>query len=88
MRQQHIPWREQIDLDEVDATSDEYGWDEWLEMAEGGNTTSSVQRVATPIPNFNRYNERPVKVAAATNWDNEFAAAQSHAREVMAKLGS
>ena len=90
MRQEHIPWREQIDLNEVEAMSDEYGWDEWLaEMEEGGaGQAGGVRRVSTPMPNFQRHNNTVVKTARATNWDSEFAAAQSHARDVLAKLGN
>jgi hypothetical protein len=86
---EHIPWQQQIDLLEVDALTDEFGWDEWLEMVGGedGGAVSAI-RVATPMPSFHRHNERPVKVARATNWDSEFAAAQSHARDVLAKLGN
>jgi len=84
---EHTPsWREQIDLLEVDALTDEFGWDEWLEAVGDGEGAISVQRVSTPIPSFHRYNEHPIKVAAATNWDSEFVAAQSHAKDVLAKL--
>lgn len=91
---EHIPWKEQLDLMEVDALSDEFGWDEWLsderlEMAgESTGRAVSALRVSTPIPTLHRHNERPVKVARANNWDAEFEAAQAHARDVLAKLGN
>lgn len=85
----HIPWREQLDLLEVDALTDEYAWDDLLEAVEEGGFSggSTVSRVSTPMPNFRRV-DTSVKVAAATNWDSEFSNAQAHAREVMAKLGN
>ena len=89
-RESHIPWREQIDLLEVDAETDECGWDDFLEaMEEGGfGGGGGVTRVNTPMPNFRRHGEAPVKVAAARNWDTNFADAQAHARSVMAKIGN
>lgn len=91
---QHIPWKEQIDVNEVEAQCDEYGWDELLEALEGGgdggagvSAVSSVQRVSTPMPRFQRQGSAAVKTAAATNWDVEFSNAQAHARDVLAKLG-
>ena len=85
----HIPWKEQIDLLEVDAMGDEYAWDDLLESVEGDSTgVTSARRVATPIPNFHRHNEPTVKTARVTNWDNDFANAQQHARDVLAKMGN
>jgi hypothetical protein len=89
---QHIPWREQIDVNEVDASCDEYGWDEmFAELdGDGGNTASapsSIRRLSTPMPSFQRQQSLTVKKAAATNWDAEFSNAQAHARDVLAKLG-
>jgi hypothetical protein len=83
-----IPWREQIDLLEVDALSDEYAWDDLLEAMEEGGSVGTVSRVHTPMPNFQRHGAQPVKVASAQNWDSEFSNAQAHARELMAKLGN
>lgn len=82
---EHISWREQIDLLEVDALSDEYAWDDLLEAVEEGGAVS-VRRLATPTPVFHRHGEVAVKTAAASNWDNEFSSAQAHAREVLARL--
>jgi hypothetical protein len=88
-RHEHIPWQEQLGLIEIEATGDEYGWDEWLEaFEEGGGGITIARRVATPMPNFRRPDDGVLKRAAATNWDSEFAAAQSHAQAVLAKLGN
>jgi hypothetical protein len=85
----HIPWKEQIDLLEVDALSDEYAWDDLLEAAEDGSagSASSVRRISTPTPNFHRL-DTARKTAAATNWDSEFSSAQAHARDLISKLGN
>ena len=86
----HIPWREQIDLLEVDALTDEYAWDDLLEAVEEGGSggATTVRRTPTPIGNFSRHNDTARKTATASNWDTEFSNAQAHAREVMAKLGN
>jgi hypothetical protein len=91
---QHIAWREQLDVNDVDAQCDEYGWDEMFAELDGdvagGNTASapsSVRRMTVAPGSFQRQSSPTVKKAAATNWDNEFSNAQAHAREVLAKLG-
>lgn len=86
----HVPWREQIDLNEVEALSDEYAIDDLLEAVEEGSAGSgatSVRRVSTPMPNFHRHDAMR-KTAATTNWDSEFSNAQAHARDLLAKLGN
>jgi hypothetical protein len=88
MHQPQIPWREQIDLLEVDALTDEYSFDDLLEsVEEGGMGVTSARRVATPMPRFQRQ-DNTVKTATASRWDDEFASAQSHARDLLAKLGN
>jgi hypothetical protein len=87
---EHIPWREQIDVNDVEAQCDEYGWDEMFAELDGDGGTvappTSVRRLNTPMPNFQRQTST-VKKAAATNWDTEFSNAQAHARDVLSKLG-
>ena len=85
----YIPWKEQIDLLEVDAETDEFGWDDFLEaMEEGGAGATSIRRIPTPVGVFSRGNDAARKTASASNWDNEFSNAQAHARELMAKIGN
>jgi hypothetical protein len=82
----HIPWREQLDLNEVEASCDEYGWDEMFEAIEdGGGASVAVGIRRTPVApgNFQRHSTAVI----ATNWDEEFSSAQAHARDVLAKLG-
>lgn len=84
----HIPWKEQLDLLQVYAISDEYGWDEWLEtFEENGSGVFSARRVSTPLPNFHRHENNVIK-RANTNWDKEFSAAQSHVKDVLINLGN
>ncbi len=79
----YIPWRELLELHEVDAQCDDEGWDDFLEAAEdGGQPISSVRRVSTPTPNFHRHD-----ASVTSSWDTEFLSAQSHAREVISRLG-
>jgi hypothetical protein len=88
-----IPWREQLDLSDVEgveALSDEYAFDDLLEAVEegaAGSGVTSVRRVATPTPNFHRH-DAARKTAATSNWDSEFSNAQAHARDLLAKLGN
>jgi hypothetical protein len=89
----HTSWQEQLGILESDALCDEDAWlDEIFEaMDEGGGTSSappvSAQRVATPMPNFQRYGTAP-KTAAVSRLDEDFARMQAHARNVMANLGN
>ena len=86
----HVPWRAQIDLNEVEALSDEYAFDDLLEAAEEGTAGSgvtNVRRVSTPMPTFHRH-DATRKTAATSNWDSEFSNAQAHARELLSKLGN
>ena len=87
----HIPWKEQIDLLEVEALSDEYAWDDLLEMVEDGKAgvgVPSIRRIPTPVGNFSRHTDTARKTATVSNWDNEFSNAQAHAQGIMAKIGN
>ncbi len=89
MKINYIPWREQLDINEVTALSDEYGFDDFLDAAEEGSSSvaSRARRVLTPTPNFQLHGDVSRKMAAITNWDTEFRDAQAHARDILSQIG-
>ena len=90
---EHIPWRERIDMDEVEAISDG-GFDDLLEAVEPLRLQNpcSPQEVGTNISvrrtPLNTGQVRRHEAAKTTNnWDEEFSNAQNHARSLLANLG-
>ena len=83
----HIPWREWLDLIEIEALSDNEGFDDLLDaVGEGeGVSNTSIRRVPVAPANFHRHDPMVV-TAATTNWDTEFENAQAHARSILASL--
>jgi len=85
----HIPWRERLDLDEIEAETDDEGFDDLLmSIEEGGGSSGAVvsaRRVPMSTGNLRRH-DAAAKTAASSNWDDEFAKAQSHARDLISKL--
>jgi len=98
------PWRELVDEfdSELEAAalneSEEAVVDLWLEdpmsfqdtpvNQENMHVGSMMRRVATGGVGLQRVGDSQHKTASATNWDDEFANAKSHAASVLSQLGN
>ena len=81
----HIPWRERMDMDEVEAISDD-GFDDLFESLDEVGDNTSIRRVSLNTGQPRRY-EGKTAATNNNNWDEEFKNAQSHARSLLASLG-
>ena len=81
---EYIPWRERLDLNEVDAISDDEGFDDLLESLESGGDAAQISARRVPL---NTGHLRRGSTQVTSNWDSEFADAQNHARNLLSKLG-
>lgn len=80
----HVPWRERLDLYEIEAEADEEGFDDLLEsLEEGGAAAARMSVNRTPL---NTGNLHRASSAPPSNWESEFADAQEHARNILANM--
>lgn len=80
----YIPWREQLDLCEIEAEADDEGFDDLLESIEEGGAGAQVSIRRTPL---NTGSLRRGSVPSSSDWDSEFADAQAHARTLLSRVG-
>lgn len=76
----HVPWRERLDLYEIEAETDDEGFDDLLESMEDGPASARVSMHRTPL---NTGSLRRGSEPSSSNWDEDFARVQAWAHSLI-----